>query len=160
MNSRQAIKLSLDAGDMVGLGYLEDLTDAEMLKRPCAGCNHINWQVGHLIAAENGMVSKIAPGSMPALPTGFAEKYAKETATSDDASKFCKKDELLRLHKQQRTASNAVLEKMTDEQLDGPSGFDFSPTAGSLLSLLGSHWLMHAGQWAVVRRQCGRKPLF
>ena len=159
MNSRQAIKMAIDAGDMIGLTYLEDLTDAEMFKRPCAGCNHINWQVGHLIAAENGMMSKIAPGSIPALPAGFAEKYAKETATSDEQSKFCKKDELMRLHKQQRAATLAVLEKTTDEQLDGPSGFDFMPTVGGILSMQGSHWLMHAGQWAVVRRQLGRKVI-
>jgi hypothetical protein len=31
---------------------------------------------------------------------------------------------------------------------------------GALFSVEGSHWLMHAGQWAVIRRQLGRKPLF
>lgn len=160
MNPRQAIKLAIDAGDMVGLSYLEDLTDKEMLQRPCAGCNHINWQVGHLVASENGMINKAIPGALPELPAGFAEKYTKETASSDDPSKFCTKDELLRLHKQQRSAALAALEKVSDQQLDGPSGFDFVPTVGGLFSMLGSHWLMHAGQWAVVRRQLGRKPLF
>ena len=51
------------------------------------------------------MVNKAVPGSMPALPAGFAEKYSKETAASDDASKFAKKDELLAIHKQQRAAA-------------------------------------------------------
>ncbi len=160
MNSRQAIKLSIDAGDNVSLPYLEDLTDQELLRRPCPGCNHINWQIGHLIVAENNMMNKIAPSAVPPLPAGFAEKYSKEAATSDDAGKFFKKDELLKIHKQQRAATLAALDKMTDEKLDAPTGFDFAPTVGSVFSLQGSHWLMHAGQWVVVRRQLGRKPLF
>ena len=106
------------------------------------------------------MLTKIAPNTTPPLPAGFAEKYSKDTATSDDPKAFCNKDELLKAHRQQRAATLATLDKMSDEQLDGPSGFDFAPTIGSLLSMQGSHWLMHAGQWAVVRRQLGRKPLF
>ena len=160
MNARQAIKLAIDAGDTVSLSYLEDLTDAELLHRPCPGCNHINWQIGHLITAENNMLNQLAAGALPALPAGFAEKYSKETSTSDDASKFCKKEELLKIHRQQRAATLALLDKMTDDKLDAPTGIDFAPTVGSLLSLQGSHWLMHAGQWAVVRRQLGQKPLF
>src|SRR5262249_20658287 len=137
MNSREALKLAIDAGDMVGLPYLEDLTDKEMLHRPCAECNHINWQVGHLIVSENQMINQSLPGSMPPLPAGFAERYTKDTATSNDPNVFCKKDELLRTHKQQRAAALAALEKVTDQQLDGPSGFDFVPSVGGLFSMLG-----------------------
>ena len=35
-----------------------------------------------------------------------------------------------------------------------------TPTVASLFSLAGTHWVMHAGQWAIVRRQLGRPPLF
>ena len=160
MNSRQALKLAIDAGDMISLPYLEDLTDKEMLHRPCAGCNHVNWQVGHLIVSEYEMMNKAIPGSLPPLPSGFAEKYTKDTSNSDDPNAFAKKDELLKIHKQQRAATLAALERVTDQQLDGPSGFDFVPTVGGVFSMQGSHWLMHAGQWAVIRRQLGRKPLF
>jgi len=160
MNAREAIKLAIEMGDMVSLPYLEDLNDAELMRRPCPGCNHINWQVGHLIVSENEMMNQAIPGSLPALPTGFAEKYSKETATSDDASKFSKKDELLKIHKAQRAATLAALNKLTDEKLDAGTGLDYAPTLGSVLSMQGSHWLMHAGQWVVVRRQLGRKPLF
>ncbi len=160
MNTKKALLYSMESGDMIGLGYLEDLTDAEMMKRPCPGCNHLNWQVGHLVAAEHSMMSAAVPGSMPPLPAGFAEKYAKETATIDDASKFAKKDELLKLHKQVRGATKAALEKLDEAKLDEKSPFDFVPTIGELFAMQGVHWLMHAGQWAVVRRQLGRKPLF
>lgn len=160
MNAREAIKLGIETGSMISLGYLDDLTDAELLKRPCAGCNHINWQIGHLIASEHGMIEQVAPGSMPPLPEGFKEKYTAETSASDDPKAFLTKAELMATYKAQRDATLAALEKQTDASLDGPSGFDWSPTVGSIFSMQGGHWLMHAGQWAVVRRQLGRKPLF
>ena len=71
-----------------------------------------------------------------------------------------KKMNCLQIHKQQRAATLAALEKLSDDKLGDSTGFDYAPTVGSLFSLLGSHWLMHAGQWVVVRRQLGRKPLF
>ena len=103
MNVRDAIKLSIDTGNMVSMMYLEDMSDKELMHRPCPGCNHINWQVGHLIASENHMGNTMNPGSMPALPAGFEAKYSKETATIDDASKFCTKAELLAVYKAQPT---------------------------------------------------------
>jgi hypothetical protein len=160
MNVREAIKLSINCGDAVSMGYLSDLTDQELLHRPCKGCNHINWQLGHLIASENDMVNQSRPGSMPPLPAGFAEKYTNDTATLDDPQKFCTKAELMAAYKQQRAAALAELEKISDAQFDDPSGLDYAPTVGAVMSMLGSHALMHAGQWAVVRRQLGRKPLF
>lgn len=163
MDSREALKLALDCGDMVGLAYLDDMTDEELMKRPCEGCNHIKWQLGHLIASEHQMVSGVAPDAMPALPDGFADKYSKETATSDDPSAFDSKEALLGLFKQQRAASVEVMNGMSDEDLSKPTpeGMQsYAPTAGAAFNLLGGHWLMHAGQWAVVRRQLGRPPLF
>jgi uncharacterized damage-inducible protein DinB len=160
MNSRQAIKIAIDAGDAVGLAYLDDLTDAELLKRPAAGCNHINWQVGHLIASENYHLTKVAPELVTPLPGGFAEKYSKETVGSDDPSAFLTKAELLKVHAQQRAATLAALDRQSDADLDRETGVPYAATVGALLALAGHHWLMHAGQWAVVRRQLGRPPLF
>lgn len=160
MNTRQALKLSIDTGDMVALGYLEDLTDEEMLCRPAPNCNHINWQFGHLIASCHYHVSKAAPGEEKALPPGFAEKYTKETAKLDDPKSFATKAELMQAHREQRAAMLAALEKQSDADLDRASGVEYAPTVGALFSMEGSHYLMHAGQWAVVRRQLGRPPLF
>jgi hypothetical protein len=160
MNSRQTIKNTIDTADMVCGSYLGDLTDEEMMKRPHAGCNHINWQVGHLIAADNMMANGCFPDTVPALPEGFSEKYGKETASNDDAAAFCNKDELMGLLKAQREAIFAKLEVLNDEDLDAPapeSMQGYAPTAGAALNMIGSHWLMHAGQWVVLRRELGRE---
>lgn len=163
MNSRDAIRMSLDMGDLVGLGYLEDMTDEELLQRPVEGCNHVIWQIGHLISSEHRITEGVAPGSMPDLPEGFADRYTSETASSDSAADFDTKESLLALHQKVRAATVAALEKQTDESLDAASPEEmreYAPTVGAAFSLHGSHWLMHAGQWAVLRRKLGRPPLF
>src|SRR3954470_15223884 len=160
MNAKDVLKINIDMGQFISLGYLEDLADQELLHRPAKGANHINWQLGHLIQSENEMMNIAITGCMPALPAGFAEKYTKDTATSDDASKFLKKDELLKIYEEQRAATLKALASATEADLDKPTGQSWAPTVASLFAMAGTHWVMHAGQWAVVRRQLGRPPLF
>ena len=163
MDAKTAIKMSIDTGNMISTAYLSDLTDEEMMHRPHSGCNHIKWQMGHLIASEHQMIDGVAPGSMPALPEGFADKYGKETAGSDDATAFDSKEELMRLYEEQRAGTLAALEAIDAEGLSAASPESmqaYAPTVGSAFSMQGGHWLMHAGQWAVIRRQLGRAPLF
>jgi DinB superfamily len=160
MNAKEALKIGINMGHKISVDYLKDLTDKELLHRPAKNANHINWQLGHLIESENQMGNMAVAGSMPPLPAGFAEKYNKDTASSDDGSKFLKKDELLRIFEEQRAATLKVLDKLSDADLDKPTGQSWAPTVASLFSMAGTHWVMHAGQWAVVRRQLGRPPLF
>lgn len=163
MNARDAIKLGIDSAQMISMAYLEDLTDDEMMKRPHPECNHLKWQVGHLIASEHQMVDGACPGAMPALPEGFADRYTRETATSDDAEAFDSKATLLEICGQQRAATLRALSELSDEKLGepGPEAMrEYAPTVADVFSLQGGHWLMHAGQWAVLRRQLGRPPLF
>lgn len=163
MNSREAIQLNLATGEMVSLAYVGDLSDDQLMKRPHPNCNHINWQLGHLILNEHEMVNAIYPGSMPELPAGFAGRYGRENAKSDDPKSFDNKEVLLETYKKQRAGTLAALAKATDADLDKPSPEamqGYAPNYGAVFSLQGGHYLMHAGQWAVVRRQLGLPPLF
>lgn len=163
MNSREAIKLSLDTSDMIVKMYLGDLEDADLLVRPIPGTNHIAWQLGHLITSENQFINEVAPGSMPALPPGFAERHASANSRLDSASAFLSKAEYLKLYDQQRAATIAALNRLSDADLDKPSPEKFrqyTKNVGDCFSLQGSHFLMHAGQWAIIRRKLGRAPLF
>ena len=163
MDSKAAIKASIDMGKMISMAYLGDLTDEEMMHRPHPDCNHIKWQFGHLIAAEHSIIEGCVPGSMPPLPEGFAEKYGKETAGSDDAAAFHTKQELMQLFEEQRSGTLAALEQLTDDELSkpGPEAMrSYIPDWGTAFVMQDSHWVMHAGQWAVIRRQLGRPPLF
>jgi uncharacterized damage-inducible protein DinB len=163
MNAHDAIKLNLGGRDMVAVPYIEDLTDEQLMMRPHPDCNHINWQLGHLIASDHQMVEGVSPGSMPPLPEGFADKYTKERAKSDNPDDFHAKEELVSLLKTQGAATLAALDKLSEADLDKPapeSMQSYAPTIGAAFSLMGTHWLMHAGQWVIVRRQLGKPPLY
>jgi DinB family protein len=163
MNAKTAIESNIAFADKIAQSYLGDLTDAELLVRPVPGANHIAWQLGHLVAAEHDLVEMVAPGSMPELPAGFKEKHSKQTAPSDDPKAFCTKAEYLKLLKEQRAGTLAALAKMSDADLSKPAPEPMRShlaTVADMFSMQGGHLTMHAGQWAVVRRKLGRKPLF
>lgn len=163
MHARDAIRNAIQSAQMIVTAYLEDLSDADILVRPVPGANHIAWQMGHLIKSEHDMVEMACPGSMPALPAGFEAKYTPETSTLDDPAAFHGKAELQRLWNAQREGTLAALEKQSDTDLDKPAPEPFRSFVNSLGDLFGiqaGHAMMHAGQWAVVRRKLGRKPLF
>jgi hypothetical protein len=163
MNARQAIRMAIDSAHTICKSYLEDLTDAELLVRPVPGANHTAWQLGHCLVSEHEMVEAACPGAMPALPAGFAEKYTNDTAKLDAPGAFHPKSVYLSVYEQQRAATLKALDKLTDADLDkpGPEKFkSFLNTVGELFNMQGAHWLMHAGQWAIVRRKLGKPPLF
>lgn len=157
MDTREALITNLKTSAMVCGAYLEDLTDEEAMHRPHPECNHINWQIGHLIASEHGMASAL--GELPDLPEGFADKYSKETASSDSAADFVPKTELMKIAATQHEAVVKLIGGMSDEDFDKPgpeSMQSYAPTLGALANMLGAHWMMHAGQWVILRRQLGR----
>jgi uncharacterized damage-inducible protein DinB len=163
MNAKPVIRQMLDRARMVSNMLLADLSDADLLVRPAPGANHIAWQLGHLICSENQMVESIQPGSMPALPAGFAEKYTKETAESDDPGNFTSKDEYLRLYQQQREATLKLLDTIADADMQKPSPEpmrQIGPTMADMFSLVSDHEVMHGGQFSSVRRILGKPRVF
>ena len=70
MLTRDAIKIELATAELVAMAYLDDLSDAELMQRPHPQCNHLNWQIGHLVASEHAMMKGFVPGGMPPLPEG------------------------------------------------------------------------------------------
>jgi hypothetical protein len=163
MTPQQAIKLCIECSDMITKMYLEDLTDAEILVRAVPGTNHIAWQLGHLIGSEHEFTEAAKAGIAPPLPAGFEKKHSKETSTSDNPKDFYTKAEYLSFYQQQRAATLKALDSLSASDLDKPAPEKYGAyvkNLGDMMSLQGSHWLMHAGQWAVIRRKLGRAPLF
>lgn len=160
MNSKEVLKATMQLNRRIINGYLDDLSDADFLVRPVPEANHIAWQLGHLIASECHFLGLLG-GTPPELPAGFAKSHAKDTATHDQG--FATKAEYLGLLKQVREATAATLEKTAEADLDKPITGDMAkmaPTVGRLFVLLANHELMHAGQFAVVRRKLGKPVLF
>lgn len=159
MNAREVIRQTLQTSQFVLSKYLEDLSDADLLRRPGSGCNHLAWQLGHLIASACQLLEALRPGSGIKLPEGFAERHSPQTAGSDNAADFCSKQEYLTLLDQAQQATLALLDQLTDADLDQPSPERYRPmfpTVGSILILIATHPLMHAGQFVPVRRALGK----
>ena len=161
MTPKDLIKHTIDLCHSVLSDYLSDLTDEDLLVRPVPGANHIAWQLGHLIASENALTG--AGYAMPELPEGFAESYTKETAGSDDPAMFLGKSQYLELFEQQRAATLAALDATPESDLDKAapeSCREYAPTVGIMFNLIGIHEMMHAAQFAIVRRKLGKPALF
>jgi len=161
MNTKDAIKSSAGMSGMVLKSYVSDMDDAELMQRPGDKCNHLAWQLGHLISSEVSLLEMIAPGRGVALPEGFAEAHSKENCDCDDPQKFLSKEDYIQLFDQVTAASGTVLDELAEEDLDKPAPEhfrSFCPTIGDMFTLIATHPMMHAGQFAVVRRQTG-KPI-
>jgi hypothetical protein len=162
MNAKDVIRQAVELSHMVTRAYVDDLTDADLLVRSVPGSNHIAWQLGHMIVGTQGMLQGLGRDA-PVLPKGFAERYTKETAASDDPGCFAEKAEYLALTDQMKTAALAAIDATPDNALDQPgpeSMREYAPTVASVLMLLGTHWLMHAGQFVPIRRRLGKPVLF
>ena len=164
MRATEAIKAAMKSAQNVMEMYISDLSDADLLVRPVPAANHIAWQLGHLIVAEGFLVhTELPDAEYPDLPAGFAEQYTKETSTSDSPAAFRTKAEYLDLSKKMRAATLAVMDKLTDADLDRACTgrmAQFAPKLGDLLLLVANHTMMHAGQFTVVRRKLGKPVLF
>jgi hypothetical protein len=161
MNAKDAIRSMMEMSWSILGRYVADLDDGDLLHRPGTGCNHLAWQLGHLITAEVGILNAVCPGAGPELPAGFAEQHDKSTVASDDPKKFCTKQEYVDLTKKVHEASVVALTKLPDADLDKPAPESFKqmfPTVGAVLMLIAAHPLMHAGQFVPVRRALG-KPI-
>jgi uncharacterized damage-inducible protein DinB len=162
MNAKDVIRQTMTMGSTVLDKYVSDLTDADLMRRPHAGCNHLAWQLGHLIASESQLVNMVAPGQGGELPAGFAEAHAKDQKDNDNPAAFRTKQEYLDLYQQVRAASLKALDSLPDERLDepGPERMrSMFPTVASFFVLIGTHPLMHAGQFVPVRRELGKPVL-
>ncbi len=164
MNAKDVIKTALVETRNILNWYLSDLSDADFLVRPVPGANHTAWQMGHLIQSEGHLLRKTLPDAVyPELPAGWKERYTKETSTAESPQGFLSKAEYLDLFGKTREATLANLAKLPDADLDRPTPGDmakFAPTVGAMFLLLGTHTMMHAGQFTVVRRKLGKPVLF
>ncbi len=141
--------------------HLSDLSDADLLTRPCPGANHAKWQLGHLLVAETHIIGLLG-GQGAELPAHFKNAFTNDTAKSDDPAAFPSKAELLATLDTVRQATEAGIRNLKDEDLTktGPNFPPFAPTYGLLASLFASHAFMHIGQIQVLRRKLGRPVLF
>jgi hypothetical protein len=143
---------------------IADMSDADLLTRPCPGANHPLWQLGHLCVAETNLMNGVKPGSMPELPAGFAARFEnKKTNNIDDPKLLATKQQIVELFAKVRAATIATVQTLSEADLDKPAPEQFRkffPTMGDLVGLQTTHVMMHLGQIQVARRKLGKPILF
>ena len=162
MNVKDAIRSSANLSSMVLKTYISDLDDADLLQRPSKGCNHLAWQLGHLISSEVQLLEMVAPGKGGELPNGFVEAHSKETCNNDDPASFQGKEVYVELFDKVRAASLAALDAYSESDFDNAAPEHFRqlcPTMADMFTLIATHPMMHAGQFVIVRRQLDKPVL-
>jgi hypothetical protein len=149
-----------------GLNFIQmtvaDLSDADLLVRPCPAANHANWQLGHLAGADVWFVTTCG-GPAAELPAGWMEKFSNKAHAVDDPAKLATKAELLAALAKARAVtvewvkglSDADMAKASPQQLAS-----FAPTIADVPLALGEHGAMHLGQIQAIRRKLGKPILF
>ena len=157
MHTKEAILYVLHSARYVTDRYLSDLSDEDLLVRPVPQGHTMAWQLGHLILSEAMMASAAKAGAAIALPAGFEARHSTAVGydESDSGAAFCSKEEYVRLRTQQRERTLSVVEALSNDELSlpGPEKMRaYAPTKGAVLLAIGTHEMMHSGQFAVIRR--------
>src|SRR4051794_18037399 len=119
MNGREAIRAALEGTKGTLNGLVSDFSDADLLVRPVPGANHAAWQIGNVIGGDIYLVrTELPDAAYPSLPAGFMDQHGSKGAKDDAPEKFLTKAEYLKLFDEVRSATGAVLDKLTDADLD------------------------------------------
>jgi uncharacterized damage-inducible protein DinB len=163
MNTIDTIEYSLNSSNMFVHAYVDDLSPDDWMVRPTEGANHLAWQFGHLLTATKALAEACFPGELPELPEGFGEKYTTETSSSDNPEDFHSVDELIALYEAQRQALLKAVAGLSEDDLVKPAPENLeqiAKTVGEVCEFQALHWMMHAGQWAIIRRKLGHPAKF
>lgn len=142
--------------------HLADFSDADMVARSSPTANHAAYQLGHLLRTTVGSVKALAPDFQLAFPPK-TDNDSKAPPTSDDATAFATKAELLAAWETLVDALVAAVKKLPEADLDKPSPEQFrgwAPMLGELAIMQAFHMSMHVGQIQAIRRKLGKPVLF
>ena len=163
MNAIEYIKQEMAMSEAWILGLAADMKDSPLTAPTPNGGNHPLWCLGHLVYSEGNLVHKYIKGEANPVAE-WAELFDSGTTPLDDASKYPTYDELLAKFEMVRGGTMAIVDKLTDADLDKPSHAEgemaqWFGTVGQCLAAIPIHFGFHGGQIADARRAAGLKPL-
>jgi hypothetical protein len=146
-----------------GRPVFEDMRDAPVTFPTPNGGHHPLWGLGHLQFAEGSIVNGLIKGEDNPYEE-LAPLFWQGTQPVADAEEYPSMDELFAKYDKARAETIALLDTMTDDDLDKPSHAppefgDGANTIGKCFAMLIMHAAFHGGQVADTRRAAGRQPL-
>lgn len=164
MQSKDLLKMNLEACKGMILPMIEDMKDTPLTFPTPKGGNHPLWVLGHLAYSEGVLIQEMMLGESNPL-ADWKEIFSNGTEPVADADKYPPFDEVLAKCLEVHQANMALLDSMSEEDLDTaskscpPEYKGFFGTYRQCFQQIASHWHMHQGQIADARRAAGRKPL-
>lgn len=143
--------------DVVGIN-IAGLTHEDSLVQPSPGGNRLNWVVGHLLWACNGVLPLLSQEQV--MDEGSLKRYARGAPPIRDDSEALDFQQLLTAWTEAVERFDAGLAGVTPDVLDRPADSptgDPDETVRTLLTTVMFHQAYHAGQTAVLRRIAGKE---
>ena len=122
--------------------------------------NHALWFAGHIGVVDDFMISLVAP-EKASPKAGYPEKFGMGSKPTGDPSVYPDVEEVLAYMRERREVFLAILDEMSEEDLDTPTpdgAPEILPTFGSVFQLSAWHEGFHLGQVSVAARALGFPP--
>lgn len=165
MSTIEYIKHALRFSHGMTYALLDDMKSAPLQYPTSNGGNHPLWILGHLTYAEANIVEHLIQGNENPL-VAWKGLFGAGSQPSDNAADYPSWDELRAKADEVRQNTMALVESLSDADLDRPSK-NFPPgreevfgTIGKCLLMLTLHPVAHRGQLADSRRMASRPPVF
>jgi uncharacterized damage-inducible protein DinB len=134
------------------------LTHQDSLVQPSPAGNRLNWVLGHLLWAYNGILPLL--NQEPVMDQESLKRYARGAPPIRDDSEALDFQNLLNAWTEVVERFEAGLAGITPDLLDRPADSptdDPDETVRTLLTTVMFHQAYHAGQTAVLRRIAGKE---
>ena len=159
MQSIDLIRENLTRSENIVLARVEEMRDHCFVFPTPRGGAHTMWVLGHLAFIEGQVIRQFMLGEANPL-SRWEEPFdgADVSAKKEDYPTF---DEVLAACRRSRAETVALLDTLTEEDLDRPSAGapdgvdDLFGTRRRCLQFVADHWFMHRGQLADARRAAG-----
>jgi len=146
------------------LERVEEMREHCLVFPTANGGGHTLWVLGHLAYVEGLVIRSFMLGELNPL-TGWEEPFDGGDPVAE-AEAYPPFDEVLTTCREMRAQTLALLESLTEEDLDRaaeyvPEGWDATFGTWRLcLQYVADHWYMHRGQLADARRAAGLERMW
>lgn len=163
MQSKEVLKITLEMSRDMVLQLIEDMKDAPVtFPTPNGGC-HPLWVLGNVTLSEGTFVREWILGESNPVAE-WKDIFGAGTEPVADAAKYPPFSEVMAKSHEVRKATIALLDSLSEEDLDKPSKAPaqrqaYFGTCRQCFLMTALHWMMHRGQVADARRAAGRKRI-
>lgn len=154
--------VALEFARRTTLTLVEEIPQDKFCHQPFAGANHPLWNLGHLAVTDDYFMNELAQRQR-GCPEGWWQMFGMGSEPKASLGDYPPIQEVQEAMHQRREEFIGWFKSMDEKALSGPlpdQWKGFARSYGALMSTVGCHEAMHAGQITVIRKSLGMKPKF